>query len=113
MSVTLKFRKRSLLSGVLCFFVFGISQVFGQTVTIDGAGTGRAFEGIGAVSGGGATSPLLKDYPEPYRSQILDYLFKRFFLKFLEMPIQRRAANPAICIRQTTLIFKEAMSGFL
>jgi galactosylceramidase len=79
MSVTLKFRKRSLISGVLCFFVFGISQVFGQTVTVSGTGTGRLFEGVGAVSGGGATSVLLKDYPEPQRSQILDYLFKPKF----------------------------------
>jgi hypothetical protein len=33
------------------------------------------FDGIGAVSAG-ASSRLLIDYPEPYRSQILDYLFK-------------------------------------
>ena len=32
-------------------------------------------EGIGAVSAG-APSRLLVDYPEPYRSQVLDYLFK-------------------------------------
>ena len=36
---------------------------------------GRTFEGIGAVSAG-ASSRLLVDYPEPYRSQILDILFK-------------------------------------
>jgi len=45
------------------------------TVTIDGNGTGRVFDGIGAVSAG-ASSRLLVDYPEPARSQILDYLFK-------------------------------------
>lgn len=33
------------------------------------------FEGVGAVNGGGATSVLLKDYPEPQRSQILDLVF--------------------------------------
>ncbi len=33
------------------------------------------FDGIGAVSAG-ASSRLLIDYPEPYRSQILDFLFK-------------------------------------
>jgi len=27
-------------------------------------------------SGGGGTSPLLMDYVEPQRTQILDYLFK-------------------------------------
>ncbi|XP_053330985.1 galactocerebrosidase [Spea bombifrons] len=45
----------------------------------DRGGLGREFDGIGAVSGGGATSRLLVNYPEPYRSQILDYLFKPNF----------------------------------
>jgi hypothetical protein len=31
---------------------------------------------VGAISGGGGNSRLLIDYPEPERSQILDYLFK-------------------------------------
>jgi len=35
---------------------------------------GRQYDGIGAISGGGATSRLLYDYIEPYRSQILDYV---------------------------------------
>ena len=46
------------------------------TVTIDGNAPGRTFDGIGAISGGGGNSRLLIDYPEPQRSQILDYLFK-------------------------------------
>ena len=50
-----------------------------QTLTIDGKLEGRRFDGIGAVSGGGATSRLLIEYPEPQRSQILDYLFKPDF----------------------------------
>ena len=37
---------------------------------------GRTFDGVGAISGGGGNSRLLIDYPEPQRSQILDYLFK-------------------------------------
>ncbi|KAM6075418.1 galactocerebrosidase isoform 3-T3 [Chlamydotis macqueenii] len=45
----------------------------------DAGGLGRQFDGIGAVSGGGATSRLLVNYQEPYRSQILDYLFKPNF----------------------------------
>ncbi|XP_026976035.1 galactocerebrosidase isoform X1 [Sagmatias obliquidens] len=45
----------------------------------DSDGLGREFDGIGAISGGGATSRLLVNYPEPYRSQILDYLFKPNF----------------------------------
>lgn len=43
-------------------------------VAIDGAAPGAVFSGIGAVSAG--SSRLLIDYPEPQRSQILDYLFK-------------------------------------
>ncbi|MFD7811961.1 galactosylceramidase [Streptomyces sp. NPDC059785] len=47
-----------------------------QQITVDSAGTGRTFDGVGAISGGGGTSRLLVDYPEPQRGQILDYLFK-------------------------------------
>lgn len=39
---------------------------------------GRTYEGIGGVSAG-ASSELLIDYPEPYKSDILDYLFKPKF----------------------------------
>lgn len=46
-----------------------------QVITIDGGKEGRRFDGIGAVSGGGATSRFLIEYPEPQRSEILDYLF--------------------------------------
>ena len=46
-----------------------------QTVVIESAGAGATFEGLGAASAG-ASSRLLIDYPEPQRSQILDYLFK-------------------------------------
>jgi galactosylceramidase len=54
--------------------------VFGQaeTVTIDGRGPGRTFEGLGGLSAG-ASSRLLIDYPEPQRSQLLDFLFKPNF----------------------------------
>src|SRR6184192_1420515 len=50
-----------------------------QIVEINGSAGGKKFDGIGAVSGGGATSVLLKDYPEPQRSQVLDLLFKPKF----------------------------------
>lgn len=42
---------------------------------VDPKQPGRTFEGIDAVSAG-ASSRLLIDYPEPERSEILDYLFK-------------------------------------
>ena len=48
----------------------------GSAVTLDDArGPARALDGVGAVSGGGATSVLLRAYAEPQRSQILDLLF--------------------------------------
>ncbi len=56
-------------------FAFTGSGAAEKTVIIDGHAGGRVFEGIGAVSAG-ASSRLLVDYPEPYRSEILDYLFK-------------------------------------
>ena len=49
------------------------------TITINGAATGRTFDGVGAISGGGGNSRLLIDYPEPQRGQILDYLFRPNF----------------------------------
>jgi galactosylceramidase len=44
-------------------------------IVLDGNGPGKVYEGIGALSAG-ASSRLLYDYKEPYRAQILDYLFK-------------------------------------
>jgi len=46
-----------------------------KSITLDGKSAGRTFEGLGALSAGASTR-LLVDYPEPQRSQILDYLFK-------------------------------------
>jgi galactosylceramidase len=67
-----------LLLGCLILSLY-VSTTEGQTITIDGSAGGKRFDGIGAVSGGGATSVLLKDYPEPQRSQVLDFLFKPHF----------------------------------
>jgi galactosylceramidase len=75
---------RVLFYGLMWCCIVGLnSLIFGQTVTVNGGGgttkTGRTFDGVGGVSGGGATSALLMSYPEPYRAQILDYLFKPKF----------------------------------
>ena len=51
------------------------AQTSRKEIVLDGSSQGRVFNGIGAVSAG-ASSRLLIDYPEPERSQILDYLFK-------------------------------------
>ena len=48
------------------------------TIVLDGKTLGKQFEGFGAVSAG-ASSRMLYDYPEPFRSEILDYLFKPHF----------------------------------
>lgn len=45
---------------------------------LDSKKTAAIFEGIGALSAG-ASSRLLIDYPEPQRSEILDFLFKPKF----------------------------------
>lgn len=58
----------------LCCF----AGVWAQTITISSSDTGGTFEGIGALSAG-ASSRFLIDYPEPYRSDILDFLFKPKF----------------------------------
>ncbi|MDD5656750.1 MAG: hypothetical protein PHF00_05790 [Elusimicrobia bacterium] len=42
-------------------------------VDLDGAGAGRVFEGVGAVSAGASTR-LLYDYAEPYRGDVLGSL---------------------------------------
>ncbi|GIG61832.1 galactosylceramidase [Longispora fulva] len=64
-------------------FVTSLAAVWAPTaaqaatsITINGTAAGRVFDGVGAISGGGGNSRLLFDYPEPQRSQILDYLFK-------------------------------------
>lgn len=46
-----------------------------QTVKLSADRGGKRFDGIGVVEGGGGTGVLLKDYPEPQRSQILDLMF--------------------------------------
>lgn len=70
---------KTFIVATLCADVF-LSCVFaGQVVNLQGDAGGKRFDGIGAVSGGGATSVLLKDYPEPQRRQVLDLLFKPKF----------------------------------
>ncbi|WP_405913654.1 ricin-type beta-trefoil lectin domain protein [Streptomyces sp. NBC_00963] len=78
-------RRRPTLLALLLLVIGGL--VYGPTpharaaapstsITVDGTKPGRTFDGVGAISGGGGNSRLLIDYPEPQRSQLLDYLFK-------------------------------------
>lgn len=68
-----------LVAALVCVLCVGcgnhVSHSSVTSVVLDGHSTGKVFDGIGAVSAG-ASSRLLIDYPEPERSQILDYLFK-------------------------------------
>lgn len=51
------------------------SLVPNQQLVIDRNMTDQVFGGIGGLSGGGATTRLLVDYPDKQKSEILDYLF--------------------------------------
>ena len=71
---------RTVLKLALLLFVV-VSPVIlnaSQRIILDANGSGRVFEGIGGLSAG-ASSRLLMEYPEPYRSYVLDYLFKPNF----------------------------------
>lgn len=61
-------------SGVLAPAGMAQTRPATAAITVDGAGPGRVFGGLGAVSA--SSSRLLFDYPEPQRSELLDYLFK-------------------------------------
>ena len=66
-------------------------------VMIDGRSPGRVFEGIGAVSAGASTR-LLADYPEPQRSQILDFLFKpKFGAGFQHLKVEIGSGENSTC----------------
>ncbi len=69
-----------LLGVALLIFSFGASELAAQQdtsyldVTVDGDDVGREFYGLGANSNTNAR--LLVDYPEPERSEVLDFLYK-------------------------------------
>eukprot|EP00026_Physarum_polycephalum_P004557 Phypoly_transcript_04579.p1 GENE.Phypoly_transcript_04579~~Phypoly_transcript_04579.p1 ORF type:complete len:674 (+),score=86.00 Phypoly_transcript_04579:71-2092(+) len=56
-----------------CFFILSYAQT--EVINLSASSLGRTFDGVGGISGGGATSRFLIDYPEPQRSEILDFLF--------------------------------------
>ena len=91
--------KKSVFAGALALVVTGglasmaavtgghaVASVLPVTnITVNGSGTGRAYDGIGAVLGGGGNARYLMDYPTPQRDQILDYLFKPGFGASLQL----------------------------
>lgn len=64
----------TILLSLLCCQTWGQ-----QTFSLDARHGGKTFDGIGIVNGGGATAVLLKDYAEPWRSQILDMVYRPKF----------------------------------
>ena len=71
---SLRCRRFRMRWAALLFWCF-LHPVLALDVTLDPNQPGRTFQGLGAVSAD-ASSRLLIDYPEPQRSQILDYLFR-------------------------------------
>jgi Glycosyl hydrolase family 59/Galactocerebrosidase, C-terminal lectin domain len=66
----------SVIVGVIGIALLGAAFAgTGTSIVIDGTQAGPTFQGVGAISGGGGNSRLLIDYPEPQRSQILNYMF--------------------------------------
>ena len=63
--------KQLLISALMLVLTIAVNAK-PQIIRINHPQQGKRFDGIGAVNGGGATSVLLKDYPEPQRSQIMD-----------------------------------------
>lgn len=74
--------RRRLSLGIALVVVLGMSVTLGPAVkagytlalTLNGASLGETFNGIGALNQGGQER-MLYDYPEPQRSQLLDFLF--------------------------------------
>lgn len=79
--------KKSLLNKLRVLLLVALfALVNGQTtLVLDGSKQERVFDGIGGLSGGGATSRFLPSYEEPYISEILDYLFLPNFGASLQM----------------------------
>ncbi|MFE7244847.1 ricin-type beta-trefoil lectin domain protein [Streptomyces sp. NPDC057580] len=66
----------STLTGLTAPSVAQAAPTPSTSITINGTKPGLTFDGVGAISGGGGNSRLLADYPEPQRSELLDYLYK-------------------------------------
>ncbi len=66
-------------------------------IRLDTASLGREFEGLGALSAG-ATSALLRYYPEPQRNDVLDFLFKpKFGAGFQHLKVEIGSGMNSTC----------------
>lgn len=83
------------LALLLCVVSAGAAETV--EVTISGKDAGRTFEGIGAVSAGASTR-LLYDYAEPYRGDVLDFLFKpKFGAGFQHLKVEIGGGENSTC----------------
>lgn len=64
---------------LLWVVILSLLEVSCGSFVLDKTRLNRTYDGLGGLSGGGATTRLLVDYKEPQRSEILDYLFKPNF----------------------------------
>ncbi len=67
--------------GTVALATLGGTSVFANpmlstSIDLNGKGSGRTFNFVGGLSGGGGSSRLLFDYPAAQQSEVLDYLFK-------------------------------------
>ena len=94
--------KRSVLTAAIPLLILGCAwdtraAEMPKVIHLDAASPGRVFEGVGAVSAGASTR-LLPDYPEPQRSQILDYLFKpKFGAGFQHLKVEIGSGENSTC----------------
>lgn len=68
-------RRRSVRHGGSARTVRPARAASAVTITVDGRRAGPAFQGVGAISGGGGNSRFLVDYPARQREAILKELF--------------------------------------
>ncbi len=61
-----------------------LSLSLAAPISLDGSTAHHVFDGVGALSAG-ASSRLLFDYEDPYRSDVLDLLFKPNFAASLHI----------------------------
>jgi len=78
----------------------GLGAAAAAPLVLSDALRARSFAGVGGISGGGATSRLLEDYPEPARRALYDALFSpqqaaAFQVVKVEIPADADTTNGA------------------
>ncbi|HNX52731.1 MAG TPA: hypothetical protein PLD51_07435, partial [Pontiellaceae bacterium] len=94
-----------LLTGVMIALGSALSAAAEVThITLKADDTGREFEGLGGNSSGG-TAVFLRDYPEPYRSDILDYLFKpKYGLSLQHLKVEIGSGVDSTCGAEPSVV---------